>query len=146
MTDGLLPAGDRWALRFTRVLAHPPEKVWRAITEPEHLSRWYPLTATALDPRPGGTIRFRDDDGTELRADITEFRPPALLAFTEHDEETGDHDLRIELEPDVDGCRMTFTHTFADRSWADRTETGWVGCLEELAHLLAEPAQASSSG
>ena len=25
----------RPALRFTRRLAHPPEKVWRALTEPE---------------------------------------------------------------------------------------------------------------
>ena len=31
----------RWRLRFTRALAHPPEKVWRAITEPEHLASWF---------------------------------------------------------------------------------------------------------
>jgi hypothetical protein len=34
--------GDRWVLTFTRRLAHPREKVWRAVTEPEHLSAWYP--------------------------------------------------------------------------------------------------------
>jgi len=27
--------GDRWTLTFTRRLAHPREKVWRAVTEPD---------------------------------------------------------------------------------------------------------------
>ena len=30
--------GDRWTLRFTRRLAHPRKKMWRAVTEPEHLA------------------------------------------------------------------------------------------------------------
>ena len=34
--------GDRWTLSFTRKLSHPREKVWRAVTEPEHLAVWYP--------------------------------------------------------------------------------------------------------
>ena len=37
MEGTLEDAGGRWRLRFTRPLAHPPGKVWRAITEPEHL-------------------------------------------------------------------------------------------------------------
>ena len=24
--------------------SHPPEKVWRALTEPEHLAHWFPTT------------------------------------------------------------------------------------------------------
>ena len=43
MTMGSLEqnAGS-WRLRFTRDLAHSPEKVWRAITETEHLMAWFP--------------------------------------------------------------------------------------------------------
>ena len=44
----------RWRLRFTRALAHPPEKVWRAITEPEHLQAWFPQRITG-DWVVGGT-------------------------------------------------------------------------------------------
>ncbi|MEA2587510.1 MAG: hypothetical protein QOH66_437, partial [Actinomycetota bacterium] len=33
---------DRWTLRFERHLAHPVEKVWRALTEPEQLRSWFP--------------------------------------------------------------------------------------------------------
>ena len=38
----LLEADGRVALRFVRRFAHPPEKVWRAITESEHLQHWLP--------------------------------------------------------------------------------------------------------
>ncbi|MDQ1476961.1 MAG: hypothetical protein QOE62_2190, partial [Actinomycetota bacterium] len=42
--DGRLErAGDRWRLRFSRRLAHPQEKVWRAITEEDHLQAWFPF-------------------------------------------------------------------------------------------------------
>ncbi|PZG03110.1 SRPBCC domain-containing protein, partial [Nonomuraea aridisoli] len=36
----------RTTLRLQRRLPHPPEKVWRAITEPEHLAAWFPTTVT----------------------------------------------------------------------------------------------------
>lgn len=136
MNDTLRPAGDEWALRFERNLVHPPEKVWRALTEPKQLSQWYPFTVTELDPELGGTIRFRDEEGAELRAEITEFLPPKVFAFREYDEETGTHGLHFELEPHGEGCRLTFTHTFADTTWAAQTETGWVRCLDVLACAL----------
>ena len=30
-------------LRFERLLDHPPEQVWRALTELDQLRRWHPL-------------------------------------------------------------------------------------------------------
>src|SRR5205085_9932689 len=42
-TGVLEQAGQQWRLRFTRHLAHPPDKVWRALTEPEHLAAWFLL-------------------------------------------------------------------------------------------------------
>ncbi|RZU12069.1 polyketide cyclase/dehydrase/lipid transport protein [Kribbella rubisoli] len=32
----------RVAIRFVRLFPHPPEKVWRAITDPGQLSAWFP--------------------------------------------------------------------------------------------------------
>lgn len=138
MNDSLYAVGDSWALRFERWPAHPPRKVWRAITEPGHLGRWYPFTATELDPRVGGIIRFRDEEGTELQAEITEFTPPKVFEFREHDEQTGTHVLRIELDDDHEGCRMIFTHTFADETWAEQMRIGWTGCLDMLTRTLNE--------
>ena len=47
----------------TRVLEAPRERVFRAWTEPDHLSRWwgpkgFTNTFEAFDPRPGGEWRF----------------------------------------------------------------------------------------
>jgi len=46
-----------------RVFDAPPDRVWRAMTEPEHLRRWlgaadFPLTTCRMDVRVGGTYRW----------------------------------------------------------------------------------------
>src|SRR5437762_2206729 len=35
--------GDKWTLVLVRDLSHPPSKVWKALTDPEHLRRWAPF-------------------------------------------------------------------------------------------------------
>ena len=37
--------GDQWTLVLVRDLAHPPAKVWEALTEPAHLREWAPFDA-----------------------------------------------------------------------------------------------------
>ena len=37
--------GDIWTLVLVRDLPHPPAKVWKALTEPEHLREWAPFDA-----------------------------------------------------------------------------------------------------
>ena len=54
--------GDRWMLTFTRRLAHPREKVWRAVTEPEHLAAWYPQEIVG-ERRAGAPLRFVSSAG-----------------------------------------------------------------------------------
>lgn len=123
-------------LRFERHLAHPPEKVWRALTEPAHLSAWYPMQVVDLDLRAGGAIRFRDEEGTEFRGEVTEVNPPKHFAFREYDPETGEHDARFELAPDGEGCVLVFTHSFVPGDWAAQVETGWNRCLDALPAVL----------
>ena len=40
----------RVAIRFVRLLPHPPEKVWRAITDPEQLAAWFPAVVDLGQP------------------------------------------------------------------------------------------------
>ena len=55
---GTLERGDgQVRLIFTRRLAHPPGKVWRALTEAEHLAAWFPTTVEG-DLAAGATLRF----------------------------------------------------------------------------------------
>lgn len=42
------------AIEKTVDLPHLIERVWRAVTEPDELARWFPNTSATLDVRPGG--------------------------------------------------------------------------------------------
>jgi uncharacterized protein YndB with AHSA1/START domain len=35
--------GEKWTLVLIRDLPHAPEKVWKALTDPEHLREWAPF-------------------------------------------------------------------------------------------------------
>ncbi|HEY8601306.1 MAG TPA: hypothetical protein VIL85_22945, partial [Thermomicrobiales bacterium] len=62
---------------------------------------------------------------------ITAFKPPTLLEFT-----WGGELLRWELQPDLSGCVLRFTHIFQDRAGAASFAAGWHGCLDGLGALL----------
>ena len=47
----------RWVVRFERHLRHDRQKVWRAITESEHLAQWLP-TDIVGERRTGAAIEL----------------------------------------------------------------------------------------
>jgi uncharacterized protein YndB with AHSA1/START domain len=55
------PEGPR--LRFVRRLAHPPERVWRAITEPDELEAWFPDTIVVERWAVGAPLRVEPEPG-----------------------------------------------------------------------------------
>lgn len=57
MTDKT-PASQTEAIQFVFDLGHPPEKVWRALTEPALLSEWL-LPITTFPLQPGAAFRFQ---------------------------------------------------------------------------------------
>lgn len=124
-------------LHFTRRLRHPPQKVWRALIEPEHLAAWFPTTVEG-DVVPGGRLRFSfremqlpDSDGKMLAID-----PPKLLEFRWHDER-----LRFELEAEDTGTVLRFSASFAEVGRAARDGAGWHTCLDLLGYELSgDPA------
>jgi uncharacterized protein YndB with AHSA1/START domain len=131
--DATLETADgRPMLRFERKLAHPVGKVWRAVTEPDHLSRWFPWQVE-LDPKVGGRIGFTHPtmDVTAPDAVVTAFEPPRLFAYT-----WDDADLRWELTEDGDGCLLVFTHVFAERPAAAKVAAGWHLSLDALGDSL----------
>ncbi|MDN4481252.1 SRPBCC domain-containing protein [Demequina muriae] len=46
---------DVFSVSRTITIAAPPEKVWAAVTEPEHIERWHTSAATLTALEPGGT-------------------------------------------------------------------------------------------
>ena len=140
--NGTLHAGEgRFVLRFERRLAHPPEKVWAALTDPAELSHWFPQDVEA-DLRPGGTMRFtfRGAEAPPFDGEVLVYDPPRVFAYR-----WGPDVLRWELRPDGSGCTLTFTDTIETQGKAARDGAGWHVCLEALAARLdgAEPPAAS---
>jgi uncharacterized protein YndB with AHSA1/START domain len=123
VSETLSTDGDRSVLRLERRLAHPPQTVWAAVTEPERLATWFPTTVRA-QPRVGGTVEF----GFGPPGTVTDYDPPRLIAYT-----WGDDHLRWEVEPDGDGAQLRLVHTFADRAGAASFAAGWHACLAALA-------------
>jgi uncharacterized protein YndB with AHSA1/START domain len=126
-------AGDRAVVRFERTLAHPPEKVWRALTEDEHLAAWFPTTIEG-DRAVGAdlTFRHRDVDLEPMTGELLAFEPPALLELT-----WGEDRLRFALSPEGDGTALVLIATMAELGKAARDGAGWHVCLDNLAHSLA---------
>jgi uncharacterized protein YndB with AHSA1/START domain len=143
MRNGQLEAGgDSWRLRFTRSLPHPPEKVWRALTEPEHLDAWFPTTIEG-DRQAGAALRFRHRhaDLPPIEGEMLAYEPPSVLEFR-----WGEDTLRFALEPDGTGTTLTLVDTIGELGKAARDGAGWHTCLDQLAfHLDGQEPPWSSS-
>ncbi|HEX6938815.1 MAG TPA: SRPBCC family protein [Longimicrobiales bacterium] len=148
--EGVLESvGERWRLRFVRWLPHPPAKVWRALTEEEHLAAWFPTTIEG-DRRPGARLefRFRGEDSPPSLGEMIAYDPPRLLEFTwgaSADGASPPEWVRIELEPDGDGCHLTFTTTYDEVGKSARDAAGWHVCLDLLAARLAGEAPSADA-
>ena len=126
---GTLERGDGTVtFRFTRLLAHPPQKVWRALTEADHLDAWFPTTIegefTAGAPLVFSFARLALP---AMSGRMLTCEPPKLLEFT-WDDET----LRFELDAHESGTVLGFTATFAEIGKAARDGAGWHVCLDRL--------------
>jgi uncharacterized protein YndB with AHSA1/START domain len=127
----LLTVDGRSQLRMERHLQHPPEKVWSALTEPAHISQWYPFPVAELELKEGGKVSFDAGDGSTFDGVITEVDPPRIFAFREEDDL-----LRFEIMPEEGGSLLVFSHTFDDRPAAASNVTGWTDCLDALEQVV----------
>lgn len=126
-------------MTLERTLAHPPEKVWRAVTTAEELAHWFPAAVTLPEPpAPGGKITFTfTETGDTSEGEIVGYRPPEVFEFTWNSDL-----IRIEVSADGTGSKLAFTHTF-NRGEPDiallatgRHVTGWEACLDSLVAAL----------
>jgi uncharacterized protein YndB with AHSA1/START domain len=143
------PTQDRPSLSITRHYAVAPEKVWRAWTEPQALSRWFgpanteSVTRAELDVRVGGryAIGFRTTDGEEhaVSGVYQEVEPLRRLSFTWAWQSTPERVslVAIELEAKDGGCDLRFRHDrFFDQLARDNHERGWTGTFAKLDAFL----------
>ena len=130
-------ADGRWQLRFTRTFSHPPQKVWRAITEPEHLAKWFPTTIEG-ERATGAPLRFSfpANQAPPFDGEMLAFEPESAIEL-----QWGPDVIRIELRPVPEGTELTLLDTLEQQGKAARDGAGWHVCLDSLeAALRGDPA------
>lgn len=118
----------RPAIRVERHYDHPIDRVWRAVTEPESLSQWFPFEAE-FELRQGGRARFGGDEG--MIGEVLAVDPPRHLAFTWE----GDR-FEFDLHEEAGGTRFVLTHGFDDLPGAASFATGWEQCMAAMAEVI----------
>jgi uncharacterized protein YndB with AHSA1/START domain len=128
-------------------LAHPPAKVWAAITTAEGLAGWFGDEAT-IDLRPGGAAESKWEGERTARMRVERVEEPAVFGFTWQVHGMPEDDPRrtyveFTLEPIASGTRLTVVETgFAQlppeeyRVAFDSHTEGWPRELGELAEHL----------
>jgi uncharacterized protein YndB with AHSA1/START domain len=137
------------SVSLSRVLAAPPDQVFRAFTDPDWYGQWWGPEGTRsevkqLDLRVGGAYKVNmvmpDGSVHVMYGSYREIDPPQLLAYSlAWEGDPAETLVTLEFEPHDDGTELTLTHEgFADQVRADQHEHGWTSSFERLVSLLVE--------
>jgi uncharacterized protein YndB with AHSA1/START domain len=146
---------ERSVLRLERTVPAPLAAVYRALTDPEELARWWgPRGFVApdidFDPRVGGGYRIAmqppDDDLFHLSGAFREVEPPSRLAYTFRWEPPHPDDretlVTISLQDRGESTDLLLTQgEFATGERHALHEAGWTESLDRLEQLLGNNHQ-----
>ncbi len=118
-----------------RDFPYPPERIWRALTQPHLLQEW--MMANDFSPEPGRRFEFRAEWGA-VGGRVIEAVPHSLLSYS-----WGDHDLDTvvtwTLTPAAAGTRLRMEQS-GFRSDQPRyyhgARSGWPRFLASLEQVL----------
>lgn len=143
------------SLTVQRTYDASPERVYRAFTHAEDLSRWYGPSGMAtyvdeLEVRVGGAFEMtmrNDESAYTCYGTFLELVPPGRIVHTWRwmDEDWDDDTMvTIEIRPATGGTEVVLTHQgFRDGEEANGHAEGWAESLERLACLLESDGAAS---
>ena len=100
-------------VRLQSEYPHPPERVWRALTDPNALARW--LLPSSFSPQVGRRFAFIDKSNTgrrrKVQCQVVELDAPHRLAYTwQAEDENLPTLVAWTLEPTEAGTRVTLEH------------------------------------
>ena len=127
-----------------RDLAHPPERIWRALTQPHLIEEW--LMKNDFSPHVGHRFNLRGDWGGVLDCEVLAVEPNRSLAYTwNHAHEDAAFNLEsvvtFTLTPTGAGThlRMEQTGFRPDQKQAfGGAKYGWQQFLAKLEQVLAQ--------
>jgi uncharacterized protein YndB with AHSA1/START domain len=122
-----------------------PEKLWRALTEPEYTRQIWAGTTQQCKWEPGASWRLLKPDGTVADSgEVLEIEPYKRLVlkwqnhlFPEVMAE-GFSRMSYEIEQKDDSVKLTVTHEIAksDSKFIGKVSNGWPHILSSLKSLL----------
>ena len=124
-----------------------PEEVWRLVSDPEHLPRWWPGVSRVEEVTPTAwTMVLRSPKGKTVRADYTlvEADPPRRLRWRHEVEESpferilGESFTDVELEEADGGTRVALRARMRLRGFA---RLGFLQVRRASARQLEEALQ-----
>lgn len=125
-----------------RVIAAPVDVVWDLLTTAAGLNEWMSVDAT-VDLEPGGTIRWRHENGHVVAGEVREVVPMRRFVFS-YGWETdflpvapGSTVVTIELDAGPDATRVSVRHAGLTTELAEQHSAGWTHFID----LLAERAE-----
>jgi uncharacterized protein YndB with AHSA1/START domain len=142
---------DAHSLRITRILPARREEVWRAITDPEELPRWWGpkgFTSPGIDfePRIGESYRIAmqppEGELFHLHGEFREVNPPGRLSYTfvwdPPDQDDRETLATLVLEESGDRTEVSLTQgEFATPARLELHRDGWTDAFERLEELLS---------
>lgn len=146
---------DAFTVRRTIQIAAPLDKVWAAVTEPEHISRWFgQAVLSGSGAGAHGTLTWDDYGSIPFRVEAIDAphsvsyrwgNDDALRTFDAEVDEAHSTVFTFTLEPVDDGTRLTVVETGFETT-SDPTANleshreGWVLELDELVALVEASA------
>jgi uncharacterized protein YndB with AHSA1/START domain len=102
------------AIQVDEFLSHPPDRVWRALTDPARLARW--LMPNDFAPVVGHRFTFRTEpvpgtgfDGV-VQCEVLDVQPERLLRISWASSNGLDTTVTWRLEPEGAGTRLFLDH------------------------------------
>jgi uncharacterized protein YndB with AHSA1/START domain len=141
---------DELTLRLTRTLPARREGVWRAITAPEQLVRWwgpkgFAIPSVDFAPQVGGRYRIAmqppKGEPFHLHGQFREVDPPSILAYSfvwdPPDPDDRETVATLSLEDRGDQTEISLTQgAFATQARLEVHQSGWTDSLDRLEELL----------
>lgn len=126
-----------------RDMPHPPEKIWRALTQPHLMEEW--LMKNDFRPQVGHRFNLTGEWGGVLDCEVLTVEPGKTLAYSwnfAHEDEA--YDLRsvvtFTLAPAGGGTRLRVEQAGfrpQQKQAYGGAKAGWTQFLEKLEHVAA---------
>jgi len=137
-------ASETRSVVVEREFAHPPEKIWRALTQPHLIAEW--LMPNDFSPAPGHRFHLRSDWGGVLDCEVLAVEPHTTLAYSwnlAHDDPAFDlrSTVTFTLTPTGTGTlmRMEQAGFRPDQKRAfGGARSGWPRLFTRLEQVLAK--------